>query len=83
MVFRLELVVDAGPDDVVGKVTAGNDKWPTGDGDIISIAEVDVEIFELGGPMIQKRPFDSAASRPALHIVRGAECGAGDQASGI
>ena len=83
MVCHLELVVDAGTGDVVDEVAVCNDKWPTGDGDIVSTAEVDVEIFELGGPIIEKRPFDSAADRPAVHTVRGVECGAGDQTTGI
>src|SRR5258708_7035950 len=65
---RSELVVYAGAHDVVCHV-AGRDRDGRGRHHVEVgpvVAEVDVEIFELGGPVRPERPFDATADGPAV-----------------
>src|SRR5215831_2829507 len=75
-----EFVVHAGADDVVGEVVCcerhrmrrrRREYHSVEIGTIV--AEVDVEVLELGGPILPECPFEASAHRPAAQTVRVAE----------
>src|SRR4029079_11885017 len=56
-----ELVVQAGANDVLLEADIVHDRR----GDSVEAAEVDVEIFDLGGPVAQEGIFQAGAESPA------------------
>src|SRR6185295_7094411 len=76
----LELVVQAGADDVVGEAIGRGDRDAARQGgnteqrdgvveEVGDVAEVDVEIFELGGEAAPELGLDADAGRPARPVA--------------
>src|ERR1700676_34723 len=65
----VEFVVDANPHDIVGEMdTAGTiDAAARRRGKEGGIAEAQVQIFNLGGPVRSEGPLDSTAGAPSTH----------------
>src|SRR3954454_22694880 len=80
-------VVEADAHDVVGEATGLRDDLSQrrrGER-LLGLAEVDVEVLELGGPATPDDPFDARTRGPAgLHVLEGSgvrRAGAGDRGS--
>src|SRR5436309_11419480 len=69
---RLEAIVDAATHDVRMEVYVG--RQCAASARTVRVAEIDIEIFDLGGPRTGDGRFDAAAHRPArIGVGRAAE----------
>src|SRR6266478_4957096 len=69
-----EAIIDPSTNDVVGHVVAGRDGRERSNPreGAADAAEIDVEIFELEGPIVPQRSLDASANRPArMPPIRG------------
>ena len=70
MAFRLdrlsvEMIVHAGPNDIVGDVAAERNGEDRRRPDITESTQIEVEIFDLGSPVVAENRFSTAAQSPA------------------